>query len=52
MSATVSILGFDTTAQQFDAAVAQLLLWSQDWEQPRYIPFCAAYTLTMGYLDA
>jgi N-acetylglucosaminyldiphosphoundecaprenol N-acetyl-beta-D-mannosaminyltransferase len=51
MSTTVPILGFDTTAQQFDTAVVQLLIWSQDWEQPRYIPFCAAYTLTMGYMD-
>lgn len=52
MQKTVSILGFDTTAQQFHAAIEELVAWSLDWEHPRYIPFCAAYTLTMGYLNA
>jgi N-acetylglucosaminyldiphosphoundecaprenol N-acetyl-beta-D-mannosaminyltransferase len=47
---TVSILGFDITAQRFEQAVEQFLNWSQDWEHPRYVAFCTAYTLTMGYL--
>lgn len=47
---TVSILGFDIAAQRFNEAVEQLLIWSQDWEHPRYVPPCTAYTLTMGYL--
>ena len=51
MPKPVSILGFDTTAQQFQEAIEQIVIWSQDWEHPRYIPFCAAYTLTMGYLN-
>jgi N-acetylglucosaminyldiphosphoundecaprenol N-acetyl-beta-D-mannosaminyltransferase len=46
---TVSILGFDITAQRFDEAIEQFLEWSQDWEHPRYVAFCTAYTLTMGY---
>jgi N-acetylglucosaminyldiphosphoundecaprenol N-acetyl-beta-D-mannosaminyltransferase len=46
---TVSILGFDITAQRFDEAIEQFLDWSQDWEHPRYVAFCTAYTLTMGY---
>ncbi|MDQ7033485.1 MAG: WecB/TagA/CpsF family glycosyltransferase [Anaerolineae bacterium] len=47
---SVSILGFDITAQGFDEAIERLLAWSQDWEQPRYALFTTAYTLTMGNL--
>ena len=49
---TAPILGFPVAVQSFDEALERLEHWSQDWEQPRFVPFVAAYTLTTGKLDS
>jgi N-acetylglucosaminyldiphosphoundecaprenol N-acetyl-beta-D-mannosaminyltransferase len=48
---TVPILGVNTHAQTFDAAIQTLLHWATDAKQRRYVCFTAVYMLMMATRD-